>query len=492
MNKSCNENRRASSSLRAPVLAACLALYGMTDAPAQSAPTGTTTSGPGAAANGDRGTAVGENALADQADATTTGAGSAALGIAASAYGASSIANADESVAVGYRSFANDANSTALGANASAYGYGASAFGGGASTNASYATAAGFGAAASGLRSTAYGEGAQATAAGSVAIGGRAVDADGNPTLKDDAGAPIEASATSSGVLGTAVGAGASAAGARASAFGAGSEASAEDSTALGSLAKARAEKAVAIGSEATVTGASGVALGADSSASMANSVALGAGSKALRANTVSVGSAGAERQITDVAAGTQATDAVNLSQLQSVLGSSVGSINVGLGELNSRLAALDQRVATGYTKDPAAATGSQVQEALTTAKSYADAGDRQTLGQAKAYTDRKLSGLASRRELDDLRQRVNDQFHTLDTRINRVGAIGVAMSLMSASTQGLGESGLGVAVGGYRSEAALSVGFSRQIGSRARLIFGTAIAGGGETAGGVGLGIGL
>src|SRR3546814_16396454 len=49
------------------------------------------------------------------------------------------------------------------------------------------------------------------------------------------------------------------------------------------------------------------------------NSVALGANSLADRANTVSVGSAGAERQITNVAAGTEDTDAVNLAQLQEV-----------------------------------------------------------------------------------------------------------------------------------------------------------------------------
>ncbi|WP_425551803.1 YadA-like family protein [Dyella marensis] len=65
-------------------------------------------------------------------------------------------------------------------------------------------------------------------------------------------------------------------------------------------------------------------------------------------------------------------------------------------------------------------------------------------------------------------------------------------MSLMSSSTQGFDGNSLGVAVGGYRGQGALSVGFSRQISSRARLTLGTAIAGGGETAGGMGLGIGL
>ncbi|MFA9441931.1 beta strand repeat-containing protein, partial [Uliginosibacterium sp. sgz301328] len=49
------------------------------------------------------------------------------------------------------------------------------------------------------------------------------------------------------------------------------------------------------------------------------NSAAIGANSVADRANTVSVGSAGNERQIVNVAAGTQDTDAVNVSQLKGV-----------------------------------------------------------------------------------------------------------------------------------------------------------------------------
>src|SRR5690606_16597585 len=43
----------------------------------------------------------------------------------------------------------------------------------------------------------------------------------------------------------------------------------------------------------------------------------LGAGSEAERDNSVSVGAEGSERQITHVAAGTEATDAVNLEQLE-------------------------------------------------------------------------------------------------------------------------------------------------------------------------------
>src|SRR3546814_735572 len=49
------------------------------------------------------------------------------------------------------------------------------------------------------------------------------------------------------------------------------------------------------------------------------NSVALGADSLADRDNSVSVGDVGNERQVTNVAAGTELTDAVNLEQLHEV-----------------------------------------------------------------------------------------------------------------------------------------------------------------------------
>ncbi|WP_454764173.1 YadA-like family protein [Cupriavidus campinensis] len=73
----------------------------------------------------------------------------------------------------------------------------------------------------------------------------------------------------------------------------------------------------VATGSSAEASGNASVAIGAKAKASEDNSVALGANSVADRANTVSVGDAGTERQITNVAAGTQETDAVNVRQLQ-------------------------------------------------------------------------------------------------------------------------------------------------------------------------------
>ena len=85
-------------------------------------------------------------------------------------------------------------------------------------------------------------------------------------------------------------------------------EVSGKDNVIFGSadkLTETTVNNAVVLGHNAKVTGEGGVA--------------LGAGSVADRANAVSVGSTGANRQIINVAAGTEDTDAVNVSQLKKV-----------------------------------------------------------------------------------------------------------------------------------------------------------------------------
>ena len=80
---------------------------------------------------------------------------------------------------------------------------------------------------------------------------------------------------------------------------------------------------------------------------------------------------------------------------------------------------------------------------------------------------------------------------HGSHDRLNKVGAMGAAMSQMAFSTQSVnGDNRLGVGVGGYKGQGAMSVGFSRSLSPKAALTFGAAISGG-ETSGGVGLGIG-
>lgn len=144
-----------------------------------------------------------------------------------------------------------------------------------------------------------------------------------------------------------------------ASALGGENEATAQFATATGwantasgenSLASGRGNQAtglnsVALGNQSQATGVSAVAIGDNAIASADNSVALGTGSVASAANTVSVGSATQQRRITNVAAGTGVTDAVNLGQLNSQallfqqnLDAQALAFNQGLADLDFRL----------------------------------------------------------------------------------------------------------------------------------------------------------
>lgn len=79
----------------------------------------------------------------------------------------------------------------------------------------------------------------------------------------------------------------------------------------------ASGSNAAAGGAGAVASGNGSTALGNGAIASAGNAVALGAGSVANQDNTVSVGSSGSERRVTNVAAGVADTDAVNVSQLK-------------------------------------------------------------------------------------------------------------------------------------------------------------------------------
>ncbi|MBB5772899.1 autotransporter adhesin [Brevundimonas vesicularis] len=105
-----------------------------------------------------------------------------------------------------------------------------------------------------------------------------------------------------------------------------------------GAVTAATSADAIALGPDAEVLGgaAGSIAFGADASVAVANSLALGSSSTALRGaqtgysplgvvdpqnsvGEVSFGAVGAERQLTNVAAGSEDTDAVNLRQLRGV-----------------------------------------------------------------------------------------------------------------------------------------------------------------------------
>ena len=117
----------------------------------------------------------------------------------------------------------------------------------------------------------------------------------------------------------TAYGAYAQALAPNATAIGYRSVASFAGGVAVGNNARATADPATAIGDSSLASGNDSVAIGANAQATATRAVAIGAGSVAADPNTVSVGSAGNERRITNVAAGINPTDAVNLSQLRDV-----------------------------------------------------------------------------------------------------------------------------------------------------------------------------
>ena len=70
---------------------------------------------------------------------------------------------------------------------------------------------------------------------------------------------------------------------------------------------------------DSSATGSNAIAIGGNASATASGSVAIGSGARADRANVVSVGSSTQQRQIINVAAGTENADAVNVSQLKNL-----------------------------------------------------------------------------------------------------------------------------------------------------------------------------
>jgi autotransporter adhesin len=201
-------------------------------------------------------------------------------------------------------------------------------------------------------------------------------------------------------------------------------------STALGIEASATGvEDAVALGEHAVVSAEGGTAVGQGATVAAAGSVALGQGSVADRAGTVSVGSAGNERQVTNVAAGTQATDAVNKGQL-------------------------DRGVAS-----------------------------------ANSYTDARAQALSDR--IDLLQGGIDDRFRRQDDHIDRQGAMGAAMLNMAVSAAGVRTPNrVGVGMGFQGGESALSVGYQRAISERATVTVGGAFSDG-ESSIGLGAGFG-
>ncbi|WP_454040383.1 YadA family autotransporter adhesin, partial [Cupriavidus metallidurans] len=165
----------------------------------------------------------------------------------------------------------------------------------------------------------------------------------GDGSMANGVSAALGHGASASGGYSSALGPQSTASGSGSLAAGVLANASNSDAAALGSGSTASGEQSIAAGHNANASAYQSAAFGAGASATAANSVALGASSTttadltqpaynpgtATIAGTspvgeVSVGSAGAERRITNLAAGSADTDAVNVSQLKSATAASV------------------------------------------------------------------------------------------------------------------------------------------------------------------------
>lgn len=158
----------------------------------------------------------------------------------------------------------------------------------------------------------------------------------------------------------TAQGADSEAAGNAATAYGAGSRAIGNDATALGPQAIADGYSTTAVGDHAAAMAPNSTAVGQDATALAPGSVALGYGSVAHRANSVSVGNAatGLNRQITNVAAGSQPHDAVNLQQLQNAIqgaGNTAQAMADKVGSIDASMAGAAAEAAAGRHRNTVA-----------------------------------------------------------------------------------------------------------------------------------------
>ena len=278
--------------------------------------------------------AVGDQANATAQNAVAVGHGTTASGLASIAIGSQAVASGADSIAIGNSVKADNMYSIAIGHDIKSTSYGGTAMGQQANATGEWSTAIG---ALTNVDSENLGRvaGVQSTAIGAYSA------AWGNYSTATGMFAKAE------GDLATANGYNSTASGAQGTALGYKSEASHDYSMALGSWAATGGRFATAVGYASAANAYRSTAIGDYAKAKVEKSVALGAGSVADRvasintdkvgygasstdggsytwfatAGAVSVGSVadGITRQITNVAAGSDDTDAVNVAQLKAV-----------------------------------------------------------------------------------------------------------------------------------------------------------------------------
>lgn len=277
--------------------------------------------GNGAEAKAANGIAIGYKSLSgDRGWGVAVGGKTQAIGTYGVALGQTAKVLEYEGIAIGHTSLSEGSGAIAIGKSTNAKGAASLAFGNDAKALEEASIAFGQGSNSNGNASIAIGRKANATGKNSIAIGNQAVAAKENSVV---IGAHTYNKTTGTGVTG--VGQQTQVLGDYSTAFGMLASANKSFTSAIGSSAKATADCANAFGSNSTASAAWSVALGTNSVADRTSDyVGLYApedtNSLTWRANggAVSVGSNGTlTRQITNVAAGTEATDAVNVAQLK-------------------------------------------------------------------------------------------------------------------------------------------------------------------------------
>jgi len=182
----------------------------------------------------------------------------------------------------------------------------------------------------------------------------------------------------------------------------------------------------------------------------------------------VSVGSAGGERQITNVAGGTQATDAVNVRQLQAVQAASVQYATNPDGSVNYNNVTLGNGQAPDGTTISNVAPGVAGNDAVNLNQLNASA------AAGTAYADTRVNQLANKME--------NNR---RDANAGTAGAIAMA-SLPQAYIPG--KSMLAAGVGTYEGETSIAIGMSK-LSDNGRWVL--KVGGSANSRGKVGLGVG-
>ncbi|EBK8319549.1 autotransporter adhesin SadA [Salmonella enterica] len=193
-------------------------------------------------------------------------------------------------------------------------------------------------------------------------------------------------------------------------------------------------------GADANAQGADSVAIGSGSIAAAENSVALGTNSVADEANTVSVGSSTQQRRITNVAAGVNNTDAVNVAQLKASEAGSVryetnadGSVNYSVLNLG------DGSGGTTRIGNVSAAVND------TDAVNYAQL--KRSVEEANTYTDQKMG-------------EINSKIKGVENKMS--GGIASAMAMAGLpQAYAPGANMTSIAGGTFNGESAVAIGVS-------------------------------